>query len=399
MEQVFLPMLLIDRYILRGVIRPLFLALGVAAMLLMLEQMLRLFDFILVEEGPVSVVWQMLANLVPHYLGLALPLGTFLGIMLAFRNLSLSGELDALNAAGASFAGLMRPVYALVTVLMILDFLLVSYIQPFAQYTYQQIRFDVTSGAFGIRITPGDFIRVTDRDMIRLGSIDVESRKAEDIFIERTDGRGGLVVITAERGSISATPGMSTLLLNLEKGRQVIAGPPPATVSTLDFDSFNLEIALPAVNVFRARGSDEREATITEIIGFLHSPEAPESPLYPGYRAGLHWRLIHPLTFLVMPLLAVATGITGRRHVSALKPVAGVAILVTYHEVLEEWGSVAAGSGSISPYVSMWGVLGVFAVISLYLYRGAVDQARTATVMSRRANIPLRILAGSGRAQ
>ena len=125
---------LIDRYILRSVATPLLLALGVAAMLLLLEQMLRLFDFVLAEQGPVSVVWQMLANLLPHYLGLALPLGTFLGVMLAFRNLSMSSELDALNSSGASFGRLLRPVYMLIIVLMAFDFLLVSYIQPYARY-------------------------------------------------------------------------------------------------------------------------------------------------------------------------------------------------------------------------------------------------------------------------
>ena len=94
---------LIDRYILRAVATPLILALCVAGMLLMMEQMLRLFDFVLAEQGPVDVVWRMLANLVPHYLGLALPLGAFLGVMLAFRNLSMSSELDALSSSGASF--------------------------------------------------------------------------------------------------------------------------------------------------------------------------------------------------------------------------------------------------------------------------------------------------------
>ena len=63
---------LVDRYIIRAVATPLLAALGVAAMLLLLEKMLRLFDFVLAEQGPVDVVWRMLANLLPHYFGLAL---------------------------------------------------------------------------------------------------------------------------------------------------------------------------------------------------------------------------------------------------------------------------------------------------------------------------------------
>jgi large conductance mechanosensitive channel len=41
--------------------------------------MLRLFDFVATEGGPISVVWKMLANLLPEYLGLGIPIGLLLG--------------------------------------------------------------------------------------------------------------------------------------------------------------------------------------------------------------------------------------------------------------------------------------------------------------------------------
>lgn len=388
---------LIDRYILRAVATPLLLALGVAAMLLMLEQMLRLFDFVLAEQGPVDVVWRMLANLVPHYLGLALPLGAFLGVMLAFRNLSMSSELDALSSSGASVLRLMRPIYMLIFVLMALDFLLVSYVQPYARYTYQQIRFDVTSGALGIKIPAGEFVDITDRVTIRLGEINAETRDARDIFLERRSLDGGLTTITAKYGAISTTPEITSLLLNLEQGRQVIVDPARERIQALNFDSFDLEVDLPGIDVFRERGGDEREATINEIVRLLRNETPQSSPLYEEYRAGLHWRIIHPLTFLVMPILAVAMGVTGRRRASNLKPVIGVAILIVYHEVLEEWGKVVAANGVMSPYLSMWGVFAIFAAVSLFLYTGSIDQARTAKVMKRRAEEPVRIAAPTAR--
>lgn len=386
---------LLDRYILRAVATPLLLALGVAAMLLMIEQMLRLFDFVLAEQGPVDVVWRMLANLVPHYLGLALPLGTFLGIMLAFRNLSMSSELDALSSSGASFGRLMRPVYVLVVFLMAIDFLLVSYVEPLARYKYQQIRFDVTSGALGIKIPAGEFVDISDRVTIRLGSINTETRTAQDIFLERRNLAGGTTTITAKSGAISTTPEISSLLMKLEQGRQVIVDPLGDRIQALNFDTFDLEVALPAIGVFRERGGDEREATFNEIISFLQRETPSSSPLYYEYNAGLHWRVIHPLTFLVMPILAIAMGVTGRRRASSLQPVIGVAILIVYHEVLEEWGKVVASEGQLSPYVSMWGVIAAFAVVSVILYQGSIDKARTAKVMARRKQETVRLAAAS----
>ena len=88
----------LDRYIIRETMTPFWMTLGVAALLLVLERMLRLFDFVINQGGPVDVVFSMLATLLPHYLGLALPIGLFLGILLAFRKLSLGSELDAIRS-------------------------------------------------------------------------------------------------------------------------------------------------------------------------------------------------------------------------------------------------------------------------------------------------------------
>ncbi len=382
---------LIDRYILRAVATPLILALCVAGMLLLLEHMLRLFDFVLAEQGPVDVVWRMLANLVPHYLGLALPLGAFLGVMLAFRNLSMSSELDALSSSGASFGRLMRPVYGLMLVLMALDFLLVSYIQPYARYKYQQIRFDVTSGALGIKIPAGEFIDITDDVTIRLGEINSATRDARDIFLERRTRDGGKTVITARYGAISTTPEITSLLLKLQDGRQVIVNALGDRIQALNFETFDLEVDLPAIGVFRARGTDEREATFGEIVSLLRRESPQTSDVYYEYAAGLHWRILHPLTFLVLPILAVAMGVTGRRRASNLKPVVGVAIMIVYHEVVEEWGKVVAGNGELSPLISMWGIFVFFAMLSAFLYNGSIDQARSAKVMARRTDETVRI--------
>lgn len=381
----------IDRYILRSVATPLILALCVAAMLLLLEQMLRLFDFVLAEQGPVSVVWRMLGNLLPHYFGLALPLGTFLGILLAFRNLSLSSEIDALNSSGASFGRLIRPIYALVFALMIFDFLLVGYIQPYAQYQYQEIRFDVTNGAFGIKIPQSEFVELTPSTTVRLGEINPETRKARDIFLEQTNKDGTQGVITAKTGAISVTPDLKTLVMELSEGRQIFVDASGTTLKSLEFDSFDIEVDLPDIGVFRPRGGDHEEATFTELQTFLSSAPAHSSEKWNEYRAGFHWALIHPLTFLVMPILGVAMGVTGRRKANPLRPILGVAILIVYHELLEEWGQVIAAQGKLSPYISMWGLLAAFAIISGFLYVGSIDKARTARAMTRQTRKTIRI--------
>ena len=86
----------IDRYIFRLVIVPMLGVFALAASLLLLDKMLRLFDFVAIEGGPIGVVFKMLGALIPEYASLAIPLGLLLGVLLAFRKLATTSELDTM---------------------------------------------------------------------------------------------------------------------------------------------------------------------------------------------------------------------------------------------------------------------------------------------------------------
>ena len=119
---------LIDRYLAKNIAVPLLGSLVLAAMLLVLDKMLRLFQYVVDAGGPVSVVWRMLANLLPEYLALGIPIGLMLGILLAVRKLALSSELDALRGIGVGYGRLLRVPYAYAIPLAILNLFIVGYL-------------------------------------------------------------------------------------------------------------------------------------------------------------------------------------------------------------------------------------------------------------------------------
>ena len=128
-----------------------------AASLLVLDKMLRLFDFVAVEGGPITVVFKMLGALLPEYASLAIPLGLLLGILLAFRKLATSSELDTMRAVGLSYWRLLRVPYAIAVVLAAVNVALVFYVQPLSNYYYQQMEYELRSGALGASIKVGEF--------------------------------------------------------------------------------------------------------------------------------------------------------------------------------------------------------------------------------------------------
>ena len=90
----------ISSYILRQTMGPLLAAVAVALLVLLTERMLRLLDMVLDTGSGLTLLLQMLAFLVPHYMALALPVAFFLGVLLAFSRLHQNRELDALGSAG-----------------------------------------------------------------------------------------------------------------------------------------------------------------------------------------------------------------------------------------------------------------------------------------------------------
>ena len=101
-------------------------------------------------------------------MGLAIPVGLTLGVLLAFRKLALSSELDSLRAVGLSYGRLLRVPFLYAIALLGLNFFIVGYVQPQAQYEYQSLRHELRSGALGASIKVGEFTDLGRRMTLRV---------------------------------------------------------------------------------------------------------------------------------------------------------------------------------------------------------------------------------------
>ena len=353
---------LIDRYLARSIAVPLLGTLILAAMLLVLDKMLRLFDFVVTSGGPVSVVWRMLANLLPEYFSLGIPIGLMLGILLAFRKLALSSELDALRGIGFGFGRLLRVPYFYAVALMLLNIAIVGYIEPYSRYRYEGLRFDLRSGALGASIKVGEFNRLGKRLTLRIDSSENSGTQLKGIFVQVDDRSGTSVAATAEAGRFLSTDDPDTILFRLRKGRLVQQSPKFPTPRTLSFESYDLPISLPAVDRFRSRGHEHDELTLNELFhegygsggvqGHGGDGGAPGKDRLAA-QANLHFRLVEVVMMLMLPLLAVALAVPPKRSSSALGIFIGIVIVVAYHKV-NQYAEQAGAQGRIEPIIALW---------------------------------------------
>ncbi|MFV0644368.1 MAG: LptF/LptG family permease [Sphingomonadaceae bacterium] len=339
---------------------------ALAASLLTLEKMSRLFDFVATEGGPVGVVFKMLATLVPEYAALAIPLGLLLGVLFAFRKLATTSELDVMRAVGLSYNRLLRLPYVLTAILVGLNVILVFYIQPVSRYTYEQLDYELRSGALGASIKVGEFTTLKDRMALRIESSEDDGRRLEGIFARVANDKGQVLSISAREGSFLATSDSpDTIILQLRDGT-IIQDTGNKTPRVLSFTLHDLPIDLPRIEEFRARGDAEREYILPELLQIGWSPAEPVEKR-DASRASFNFRLVEVLMMWLMPLLGVALAIPPKRSSSALGVFVAIIMVVAYHKV-NQYGEDIAALGMTHPFVSLWIPFFLFGALILWMY-------------------------------
>lgn len=356
----------IDRYLARLIAVPLISTLVIAAMLLILDRMVRLFDFVATEGGPVSVVWRMLANLLPEYLGLGIPIGLMLGILLAFRRLATSSELDVLRGVGMSYTRLLRVPYMYTIVLAAANLAIVGFVQPYARYAYEGLRFELRSGALGASIKVGEFTNLGSKMTLRIEQSLDDGRRLNGIFVHATPRPGQDVSVTAASGQFLRTDDPDVIIFRLTNGTLIHNAPGYRTPRVLSFTSHDLPIDLPRFENFRARGESNIERNLVE-LAVLGRDKRQSEEVRDTSRSAFHFRMVEVATMFLLPMLALALGIPPKRSTSALGVFLSIVIIVTYHKV-NQYAEAVGGLGRIDPIIALWGPFVLLTALVGWMY-------------------------------
>ncbi len=360
------PLNAMDRYIARQIATPLLSTLVIAAMLLILDKMLRLFDFVAAQGGPVSVVWRMLASLIPEYLSLGIPIGLMLGILLAFRRLALTSELDVLRGVGMSPARLMRVPYMYAIALALVNLAIVGFIQPYARYAYEGLQYELRSGALGASIKVGEFTSLGKGMTMRIEESRDAGRDLRGIFVRVEQDKGRSMAVTAARGAFLGTDDPDTIILRLTDGVLVQRAASLASPRILSFSGHDLPINLPQIANFRSRGDGDRELTLPELVR-VGTAERTDAMTRSEVRANLHFRMVEVAMMLLLPLAAIAFAIPPKRSTSALGVFLSIVFIVTYHKI-NQYAEDMGASGRVDPILALWGPFILFSALIFWMY-------------------------------
>lgn len=362
------------RYVATTIAKPLLSAIAIGLLVLLADRLVRLLDITLGKKNSLGIVFEMLAYLVPHYLGLALPAALFLGLLFGFNSLSKNSELDAFMATGIGLHQLVRPVLILAAFFTLLAFLIVGWVQPQARYAFRAVVHSVQNVEIFFLAEAGVFMQAGTRTFI-LDKLSRKNNQFERIFLFEDKKTGGSLTLTSTGGALVEHEGDPRPILRLREGHRLridgtvessaSAKPlPPHVVG--EFNNVDTPIGRIVGTQFRARGVDHRELSIWELIKLRNAP--PEKTTTQKMRGEFHKRIVTMLSIMILPILAVPFAIGRRRGHRAYRFALAVVILVVYHEILEQ-GALAVFLGKTSPWLAIWMpfiVLSTFACWQFY---------------------------------
>lgn len=280
----------LDRYLLREVASTFLAVTGVLLVVLMSNQFARVLAQAVQSEFPGGVVLTLIGLTSLQQLTVLVPIGLFLGIVLALGRLYHESEMTAMAACGVGTVSVYRPIL-LLTLLVVAFLAVLSYrIVPSAWVRSQEIRAEALRAAQFGALEPGRFRSFSGGDAVFYAEKVNKSGELFGVFVQRHTGER-LEVVVAER-AVQRGAGQAEQMFVLFNGRRYEGVPGSRVWRMVEFREHGIPVRLPELKA----NKDREELKATTVLLGSDSPAA---------KAELAWRTAVPVMAFVLMMLAV----------------------------------------------------------------------------------------------
>ncbi len=306
-----------------------------------------------------GVLFMIMGLRLPGFLQLILPLGLFLGILLAYGRLYLESEMSVLSATGMSRQRLLAYTLAPAALVALLVGWLSLALAPQGVTRVEQILNSQAALTEFDTLAPGRFQslksggRVTYTEALSADRSELSGVFISELQLSRAgDKQRGISVLVADSGRQEIRPDGSRYLI-LENGFRYDGTPGQADYRAIQYDRYGVLLPKPEV----AGELNEREGIPTaQLLGSDNL----------RHQAELQWRLSLPLLVFVVTVLAVPLAQVNPRQGRFLKLLPAILLYMGYLALLIAMRGQLE-KGRLPPALGLWWVHGLFLAIGLLL--------------------------------
>jgi LPS export ABC transporter permease LptG/LPS export ABC transporter permease LptF len=358
----------IDRYVIREVLPPFFLALLIFTFILELPPLMNEMEKLVAKGVPWQTVGHIVLLLVPQALGLTIPMALLVGLLIGLGRMSADRESVALLACGVSPYRLLRPVILIAALATAATMFVMIETIPNSNQKYREILFQILSKKVESEIQPRVFYQqfpnwvLYPRDEAAPGETGWR-----DLVVADTSKTDGVTIYMARKGRVVLDAVNRTVELVLTNGTQYSPGAagetnaqafPKQLILRLDPNTVFPQMALPP-------GLTEK--TIRELRRDIADKVSRGESTHNEYMA-IHAKFSIPAACVVFAVIALALGLTVARGGKLGGFVVGIGVIFTYYIVMFLAESMAKGH-RIPAEWARWVpnlVLGPFGIVALF---------------------------------
>lgn len=348
---------IIFRYLIRQIMVSMIAVSGILLLVFMSGRFIKYLAS--AAEGKIApgVLFEIMAYRFPGFLELILPLGLFIGILLAYGRMYLESEMTVLYACGVSDRQLLSKTLLGSLVVMLVVGSMSLFISPWGMGQVEKIFAEQSKATEFDLLAPGRFQKLSSGERVTYTeALSDDKRRLEGVFIAEYGSDGeGVSVIAADSGSQIIDEETGSRFLVLENGARFDGLPGKLDYQVTGFEAYGLKI--------RSGSSGDVELDDGVTTGQLMRSDDPRD------RALLHWRFSLPLIVPIVTLLAVRLSRVNPRQGRFFHLLPAMLVYVAYLGLLIV-ARDAMSDGKVPEWLGMLWVHAIFLALGLWLHFG-----------------------------
>ena len=348
--------MIVFRYLSREVLTTLAAVSGVLLLIIMSGRFIKYLAQAAAGQLDPGVLFTIMAFRIPGFMMLIVPLGMFLGILLAYGRMHLDSEMAVLSATGISDRRILG--YTQGPALLVALFIgwLSLWAAPAGVLKTQQLFNEQDALTEFDTLAAGRFQSLGSGQRVTYaGGLSDDRTELETVFIAERTGTGedasvGVLVAEGGRQQLNAD-GSRYLVLN--DGYRYDGRPGSADFRTIQYDAYGVLLPKPEVIT---------EITDREAMSTMHLLGSTDLK----NRAELQWRLALPLLVPIVAFFGVPLARVNPRQARFLKLIPAIILYMAYLALLVS----ARGwmeSGKTPAYIGLWWVHVLFLGVGVML--------------------------------
>lgn len=354
--------MIIFRYFAKEVYVTVFSVTLVLVFIFLADQVARYLGRAASGDIPLSVVLGLISIELPYLLGLLLPLGFYLGVLIVCGRWYADHEMVVLFSSGMSRLHLAKmTIYLGIGVCTLVAFLMFV-LNPLLELQKKKVLDSTVTAHIVSTLMPGEFkISQGGAKVVYVGGVTVDHQKATHVFMaEQTNGASTWAITSAKTAYVMEADEPDTEFIVAEDGYRYQGQPGHRDFTVTQFDRYGVKLVKKNTSIQLA---PKDTGAMSTLFLWIHRHDNIR------YLVELHWRLALPISCILLGVIGMQLSETRPREGRFKRFVPAVLIYVVYVNLMfiaRDWMK----NGVTPPELGFWWVqcflLGTIGLLALH---------------------------------